>query len=88
MSGTHSTVNPVFCTKYHVPDTVIQTARNPLPNQIAGFLSLYKVLITVNVCDVPESLPFDLITRSTSAEGKHSTWCSTYSLTCDGTCVD
>jgi len=59
---------PVFRTKSHVPDTVIQTARNPLSNQIASFLGLYKVLIAVHVCDIPEGLPFNFITRSTLAE--------------------
>lgn len=57
----------VLRTKSHVPNTVIQTARNPLPNQIPCFLGLYKGLIAVYVCDVPESLPFNLIMNSTSA---------------------
>ena len=50
----------VLRTEPHVPNTVIQTARNPLPNQITCFLGLYKGLIAVHVRDVPESLPFNL----------------------------
>jgi len=59
--------------KSYAPDAVIQATRNPLSNQIAGLIGLYKVLIAVYVRDITESLPFDLITRSTSAE---SGWCT------------
>ena len=64
---------PVLCMKSYAPDTIIQTARNPLSNQIASLLRLYEVLIAVHVRDVPESLPFNLTTGSTLAECKHST---------------
>jgi hypothetical protein len=77
----------VFRTKPHVPNTIIQTARNPLPDQIPRFLGLYKGLIAVDVCDVPESLPFDLMKDSTSAGGGRLR-CYTHSSICDETCVD
>jgi len=67
MSNAPERLISVFRIKSHVPDTVIQTARNPLSNQIASLLGLYKVLMAVHVCDISESLPFNFITRSTSA---------------------
>lgn len=52
----------------HAPDTVIQTARNPLSNQVTSLLGLYKVLIAVHVGDIHESVSFSFIIRSMSAK--------------------
>ena len=60
----------VSCTRSHAPDAVIQTTCNPLSNQIASLLCLYEVLIAVYVRDIPESLPFNLITHSMLAESR------------------
>ena len=68
MSNAPQRLIPVFCTRSHVPYTIIQTARNPLSNQIASLLGLYKVLIAVHICDISESFPFNFITRSMSGE--------------------
>lgn len=77
----------VLRTESHVPNTVIQAARNPLPNQISCFLGLYKGLIAVHVCDVPESLAFNLIMVRCQREGGRLR-CYTHSSICDETCVD
>jgi hypothetical protein len=58
----------VLCKRSYAPDTVIQTTRDPLSNQITSLLGLYKVLIAVHVCDVSKSLPFNFVAGSTLAE--------------------
>ena len=70
--------------KAYTPYTVIQTARNPLPDQIAGLFGFYKVLVAVHVRDVPESLSFNL---TMSAKGTQSVWCYTHSSISDGICA-
>ena len=46
----------------YAPNTIVQTTCNPLSDQITSLLRLYEILIAVHVRDVPEGLPFDLIT--------------------------